>query len=148
MTSFQDLLTRYVINPGLQIAGGGVRYGSVIYIGFGDTWTENLRGRWDVRRFAVEVEFGADEWSCLVDGKAYLGSNRPDLSLERDELDDIFIGGRLLNTSLTKVHFDLVLSGDVLIRSVVKPNQASGFLLTLSLADAIYETLDGCSLVD
>lgn len=147
MTTFQELLTAHLIDPGLAITGGGVRYGSVIYLGFGDTRTENLLGRWDIRRFAAELEFGADKWSCLADGKAYLTSDRRDLALERNDIDEMLAGGRLLSAFFDGAHFDLSISGGIIIRSVIKPDQASGFLFTLSLPDESYETLDGETLV-
>ncbi len=146
MTVFHELLATHLINPGVAITGGGVRYGSVMYLGFGDTWTENHLGRREIRRFAAELELGADEWLCLVDGNAYLSSDRPDLSLERDDIDEMFVGGRLLNTSSKKEHFDLSISGGVTIRSLIKADQSSGFLLSLSLADKSYETIDGVTL--
>ena len=146
MTTFQELLAANLIKPGLTITGGGVRYGSVIYLGFGDTWTESLRGQ-GIRRFAVELEFGADVWLFLVDGIAYLSSDRPDLYLERDEIDQMLIGGQVLSTSSDLAHFDLTISGGIVIRSVVETDQASGFLLTLSLPNESFETLNGETLV-
>lgn len=124
-----------------------MRYGSVIYLGFGETWTETLRGRWDVRRFTVELEFGADDWSCLADEKVYLGSDRPDLSLERVDIDKMFVGGRLLSASSGNSRFDLSITGGIVIRSVIKGDQASGFLMALTLPDRTYETMDGEALV-
>jgi hypothetical protein len=143
MTSFEELLVAHLIKPGVPITGGGVRYGSVMYLGFGNTWTESLLGRWEIRRFAVELELGADEWCCLLDGRAYLSSDRPDLSLERDVIDKLFVGGRVLSASFDDEHFDLSVSGGVVIRSAIKADQASGFLLTLALPNEVYETLDG-----
>jgi hypothetical protein len=147
MRTFQQLLATYVIDPGIAITGGGVRYGSVMYLGFGETWTEkSLRGRWDIRRFAVELELGADVWSCSMDGVDYLSSDRPDLSLQRDDIDEMFVGGRLLGALSDDQHFDLSISGGISIRSAIKSDQASGFLLSLSLRHGFYETLDGQTL--
>jgi hypothetical protein len=147
MTVFKELILAHLMKPGVAITGGGVRYGSVMYLGFGDTWTESLRGQREIRRFAVELDFGADKWWCSLDGIAYLHSDRPGLSLERDVLDEMFVGGRVLGASLDEAHFDLSISGGITIRSAIKADQASGFLLALSLPARSFETLDGQALV-
>lgn len=127
-----------------RITGGGIRYGSVIYLGFGEPIIQSNGQHRVTKRFPVELEIGADNWSIVDGGAVVVRSQFTDLGQTRSQIQRLFEGRELRRVTLITGAVTLECSGGLAIEMDVRPDPASGFLIAFDVKDVLaWETVDG-----
>lgn len=126
------------------ITAAGVRYGSVIYFGFGESITRENQRRFPTTQFSVELEIGADNWSIRKNETTVLHSQFSDVEQTRSQLRTLFIDRKVLEMTIEGDLMILHCSGDVVVEMAILPDPSSGFLIAFQVIDgATWESIDG-----
>jgi hypothetical protein len=130
-----------------RITGSGVRYGSVIYLGFGKSIIQSNGHRRTTNRFPVELEIGADNWSIIDGDTTVVRSEFTNSEETRSQLQRLFEGRELHRMTLKGGAATLECSSGLTVEMEVRPDPASGFLIAFDVMDAlVWESVDGESI--
>ena len=135
---FSKLFISKLQEYGLVVRRCNVRYGSVIYFGFGDVVIDAF----GAERNLLELELGSDAWLVISDGDFVLMSSLDSVDKMQRYLP------RILNKMVTGIEISSSNSniqvGEILISSEILEVQCSGFLYSLDEYQGLcVETLDG-----
>ena len=129
-----------------RIGTAGIRYGSVAYIAFGNGVTTAHKAHLPTTHYPVEMEFGADYWEIIRGGDVLMDSNFSNVDAARTEINSLLIGRKVQGIVVTENESQLELEGDIILRSRVAQEPASGFLYSFHVAQGpVWETVDGVS---
>lgn len=139
-----DRMRPYLEDNDFLITGSGVRYGSVIYLGFGGLITRLNGNRRMSSRFPVELEVGADNWAIIDCNTMLVQSQFSDVDQTRFDLKKLLVGRELHRLTLKHGTATLECSERLTIKMDVQPNPASGFLIAFDVMDEVsWESVDG-----
>lgn len=149
MTSQREFVLWDRIKPHLgkyryQIAECGVRYGSVIYFGFGDGLRTISKDHSSYVRYPVEMELGSNNWHIKSEESAVLDSDFADPELARSILRRLFLDRQVRNFEVVGDRAILWCSESLVVEMDIDPDPASGFLISFDTIDGVsWETIDG-----
>src|SRR6266850_718067 len=98
---FGDNILPYLKRYGSRVTACGIRYGSVIYLGFGVGVRKTITRTIMAMTYPVEIEFGADEWTLSENTKDVVTSRfrRPERA--REELEQYLVGRTVAAIEIT-----------------------------------------------
>lgn len=139
-----DDIERLISKFGPRVSSSGVRYGSVIYFGFGEVVKLNDRKGRKIERRKIEIDVGCDDWKLMKSDKFFLKSNFFDVNEARDILYSLSKGIEFVRFYSDKEYLNILFTNDVILKANLCAESASGFFLSISCFDGpSYESLDG-----
>ena len=138
-----------VAKHGGCVSAAGIRYGSVLYLAFGQARLSNVTQDIQSKIYPVELEIGADDWKLSRNDRLILDSRFTNSRNARFTLSDNLVTQKINDIVLYDRTLDLVFSQNTVLSVVVRPSPASGFLYSLYI-DGVgsWETLDGEAISD
>ena len=139
----------YLAEYDSRVSYAGVRYGSVLYLSFGNPVRQRATRNICVDVYPVAIEFGADDWSLIHAGKEVLNSDFADVHSVRENLKEWLIGRTVLAVELLGSSSTVTLDDDWVLVSRIDRDPASGFLYSFHVdGGPSWETVDGVSPAD
>lgn len=127
-----------------KVNGAGIRYGSVAYLAFGESWQDEHIGRASTRQYSVEIEVGADRWSLLDGSRKVLDSNFSNIDEARTVWSDALMGRKLLDVGIVSDQAKIIFDHNFALTAVISKTPASGFLFSYQERNGPdWETVDG-----
>ena len=74
-----------------RVTASGIRYGSVAYIAFGQGIITQHKSYLATKSYPVEIEFGADYWSIIQNGRTAIESNFHDIQVTRKKIESLLV---------------------------------------------------------
>jgi hypothetical protein len=146
--SFSDAILPYIRRYEGRVSACGVKYGSVMYITFGEGIdTPSVRNLL-ITVYSATLTFGADDWFLINCGDTILDSEFSDIGQARDLLNNVLIGRKLLDIKIDKNDSVIIFDNDLILKSAITSEEpASGFLHSFYLRDGpIWVTIDGVTI--
>ena len=142
--SLYGTMKPHLAKHGFIVSASGIRYGSVAYLGFGEGTPKQITPAISAVVYPVEIEIGADEW-ILSNNDTSIITSRYIGVIEARKIIENTIVGKIIKEIRTSVDGSTILfQGDIVLRSILTPIPASGFLYSFSVVDGpSWETLDG-----
>jgi hypothetical protein len=145
--SIRDAIFPFLEKYRFCVSACGIRYGSVLYVAFGECVTQAHQGRPDTTHYPVEFEFGADDWHANNNGKRIIDSQFDDIDDARSKLRDLLVGRRLIDVVTADDESQIIFNEECILLSRIAPEPASGFLFSFHVEDGpTWETVDGQSM--
>lgn len=147
--SLRDAILPHTIIYESRVSACGVRYGSVLYIAFGEGLTKPHLGRASTTQYSVELEVGSDSWVLVNCGDIILDSEFSDIERARDTLNGSLLGRKMLDFEVAQSESTIIFDGNTILKSGIVPEPASGFLYSFQAKDGpTWETIDGVTIQD
>lgn len=142
-----DSINHCLAEYGRSVAGSGIRYGSVLYLGLGNSKRKKVTDKLETTVYHIEVELGADEWVLMGPDGEIMNSAFADTKSARKILSDLLVGKNILDIELDNVESRIVLDHGLSIISKIDSEPASGFLYSFYVEGGpSWETIDGISI--
>lgn len=145
----RDAILLHTIRYESRVSACGVRYGSVLYIAFGEGLTKPHLGRASTTKYSVELEVGSDSWVLTNYGDIILDSEFSDIERARDTLNGSLLGRKMLDIEVSQSESTITFDGNMKLKSGIVPAPASGFLYSFQAKyGPTWETLNGVTIQD
>ena len=140
----KDTIFPYLEPYEFRISAAGVRYGSVIYLGFGEGNSRRHANGILITQYPVEIEIGSDNWSLDKNGNPMIDSHFVSIDSARLKLENLLVGVKLVDTKIANKTARMVLDKGLVLQSHIIPMPESGFLYSFQTEDgSVWETIDG-----
>jgi hypothetical protein len=145
--SLRDAILPYLSRNGDFISASGIRYGSVLYIAFGEGIFQPHHGRTSTTQYPVELEVGSDTWILTNGSDQVLDSGFDDTETARNTLHNILVGRKVQDLETTKTESKITFDNNLVLRSYIVPEPAAGFLYSFHVENGpVWETIDGIAM--
>lgn len=142
--SMRDLIFPYLSRYGNCVSASGIRYGSVLYIAFGEGISKPHPGRASTTQCPVELEIGSDTWILTNSSDKVVDSGFDDTELTRNTLHSILVGRKVHDLESTPTESIITFGDNLVLRSYIVPEPAAGFLYSFQVENGpAWETVDG-----
>ena len=140
----KNTVFRYLNTYGFCINTAGIRYGSVLYLGFGESTLYEHKKRPATTRYQAEIEIGSDYWSLERNNSLLIDSSFSDINDTRSVLEDLLVGVKLKDIEITNETARIVMGEELVLQSSISLDPASGFLYSFGVEGGlVWETIDG-----
>jgi hypothetical protein len=143
-TTLAGAIWPYAAKHGFQISAAGIRYGSVLYIAFGQGVSKIHRATAATTQYPVELEFGSDNWKLIRAKSCLLDSGFSDVNDARNRLQDLLVGNRIIGIELSESISCVLFNDEINLCSEISSAPEAGFLYSFYVEGGpSWETVDG-----
>jgi len=145
--SLRNAIFPYLSRYGGCVSASGIRYGSVLYIAFGEGVSKPHQGRASTTQYPVELEVGSDAWVLNNGSDQVLDSGFNDTELTRNTLHNVLVGRKVQDLETTQTESIIIFDNNLILRSYIAPEPAAGFLYSFQVENGpAWETIDGVAM--